>query len=134
MESNSAETHGGDSGADVKPTRTQTQAGPIVNLNVQGNVSVIHCEANSRRSSHHHREDWHYLFVVSGEMRYWERPVGSEEPPSYAVYYPGDMVYTGSGVDHWTEFPRPTTLISVSKIHRTHEAHEADLVRVPWHE
>jgi uncharacterized RmlC-like cupin family protein len=118
----------------VKPTRTQTPAGPIVNLNVQGNVSVIHCEKGSRRSSHHHLTDWHYLFVVHGEMRYWERPVGSAEPPEYRVAYPGDMIYTGPMVDHWTEFPVPTTLISVSQIHRTTENHEKDLVRVPWHE
>jgi mannose-6-phosphate isomerase-like protein (cupin superfamily) len=133
VETNGREADGGDSGP-VKPTRTQTQAGPIVNLNVAGNVSIIHCEANSRRSSHHHLTDWHYLFVVSGRMLYWERPAGSDEPPTQREYFPGDMVFTGPMLDHWTEFPERTTLVSVSRLHRTKETHEADLVRVPWHE
>ena len=43
-------------------------------------------------------------------------------------------MHTGPNVEHWTYFPVDTVLVSVSKLHRTHEAHEADLVRVPWHE
>jgi quercetin dioxygenase-like cupin family protein len=134
MESNSIETHGGDSGADVKPSVRETKSGPITNLNVAGNVSILHCDAGSKRSSHHHKSDWHYLFVVRGVMHYRERPVGSTERPELKIYYPGDMVFTGPNVEHWTEFPIQTTLVSVSRLHRTHEAHEADLVRVEWFE
>ncbi len=134
MEAHSTEANGSSRTSPVSPTRTQTRAGPIVNLNVQGNVSVIHCEKNSRRSSHHHLTDWHYLFVVHGEMHYWSRPVGDTEPPMHRVVDPGEMVFTGPREEHWTTFPKPTTLVSVSKIHRTTENHEADLVRVPWHE
>jgi quercetin dioxygenase-like cupin family protein len=119
---------------DTKPTRTQTVAGPIVNLNVEGSVGVIHCEPNSRRSSHWHRTDWHHLYIVDGCMVYWSRPVGSKEPPERREYRAGEMVFTGPNVEHWTEFPVRTTMVSVSQLHRTHEAHEADLVRVPWHE
>ncbi len=134
MEAHSTEANGSSRTSPVSPTRTQTQAGPIVNLNVQGNVSVIHCEKNSRRSSHHHLTDWHYLFVASGRMTYWERPVGDDGPPFEREVFPGEMVYTGPMMDHWTDFEVPTTLIRVSKLHRTHEAHEADLVRVEWFE
>ena len=119
---------------DTKPTRTQTIAGPIVNLNVEGNVGVIHCEPNSRRSSHWHRTDWHHLYIVDGCMVYWARPVGSTEPPERREYHSGQMVFTGPNVEHWTEFPVRTTMVSVSQLHRTHEQHEADLVRVGWFE
>lgn len=47
---------------------------------------------------------------------------------------PGEQVYTAPLVEHFTEFPVDTVLVSVSKLRREHATHEADLVRVPWHE
>ncbi len=116
----------------MTPERVQTPAGPIVNLNVEGHVQVIHCEKNARRSSHWHKTDSHYLYVVSGCMRYWARPVGSTDPPKEQAFFPGGMVFTGPNEEHWTEFPVETVLVSVSARHRGHEAHESDLVRVKW--
>lgn len=94
-------------------------------------VSLIHCLAGSRRSSHWHRTDSHYLYVVRGEMRYAERAYGSGTLVKFTVK-PGQMVHTGPRVEHWTFFPVETLLISISKLGRSHEAHEADVVRVPW--
>ncbi len=67
-------------------------------------------------------------------MQYWERPVGSKERPEYALIREGEMVYTGPNVEHWTRFPIGALLISMHSLSRTHEAHEADLVRVEWFE
>jgi uncharacterized RmlC-like cupin family protein len=99
---------------------------------VQGHVGVLHCAQGSRRSSHWHRTDSHYLYVVSGAMDYYWRPVGSDEAPHHVTVHTGEMVFTPPRVEHWTEFPCFTTLISVSAHLRTHEAHEADVVRVEW--
>lgn len=117
----------------AKPDIVTSEAGRIVNLNTDGFVGIIESKAGSRRSSHRHREDCHHLYVLSGEMHYWHRPEGSADAPSFEVYGPGSMVFTGPGVDHWVYFPVDTVLVSVSKLHRTHEAHERDLVRIPWH-
>lgn len=94
-------------------------------------VSLIHCLAGSRRSSHWHKRDSHYLYVVSGEMRYAERKNGTDTLVKFTVK-PGQMVWTGPRVEHWTFFPKETLLISISKLGRSHEAHEADVVRVDW--
>jgi quercetin dioxygenase-like cupin family protein len=129
---NSRETHGGDSitpGPDVS-----NAAGTIRNLNVAGNVSYLECKPGSRRSSHWHRSDWHYLYVIYGYMNYYERPVGSDSKPSFRRVAAGEMVFTGPNVEHWSEFPVMTAMISVSRLHRTNEQHEADLVRVGWFE
>lgn len=135
MEEHSGTTDGGDSGeATGRVTRRFSAAGSIDNLNVRGFAGVIRCKAGSRRSSHWHKTDSHWLYVQSGRMWYWERPVGSTERPAKREYWPGAMVFTGPGVEHWTEFPEETVLVSVSERQRTDEAHEADLVRVPWHE
>lgn len=94
-------------------------------------VAIIDCKAGSRRSSHYHRSDAHYLYVLSGEMRYIERRYGSGTIVKFTVH-PGEMVRTGPRVEHWTEFPVETRLISISKLSREHAEHEGDVVRVPW--
>ncbi len=113
-----------------------SEAGEIQNLVERpvGGVSRIKCKAGSRRSKHWHKTDWHYLYVLSGEMKYWERPAGSSRAPTYTLLREGDMMFTPPNVEHFTEFDVETLLISMHSLSRTHESHEADLVRVPWFE
>jgi quercetin dioxygenase-like cupin family protein len=119
------------------PTPFISDAGKIQNLvelaerdGFRG-VAIIDSKAGSRRSSHFHKTDQHWLYVVSGSMLYTERRYGSGTIVKFRVG-PGEMVFTGSWVEHWTEFPEDTRLISISKLSRNHEEHEGDLVRVPW--
>jgi uncharacterized RmlC-like cupin family protein len=95
-------------------------------------VGVLHCNAGSRRSSHWHKTDSHYLYVLTGKMDYYWREVGDGGKPFHVEVNANQMVFTGPRVEHWTVFPRETVLISVSDILRSHEGHEADLVRVGW--
>lgn len=87
--------------------------------------------AGSRRSSHWHKTDSHYLYVLSGAMHYTERRYGSGTVVKFTVG-PGEVVYTGPMVEHWAEFPVDTRMICLSRFARTHEEHERDVVRVPW--
>jgi quercetin dioxygenase-like cupin family protein len=109
------------------------QAGTIQNLVERecGGVARIRSVAGSKRSSHWHKTDWHYLYIESGEMQYRERPVGVETVTEFIVRA-GQMVYTPPRVEHWTFFPVDTVMISISRLSREHEQHEADLVRVDW--
>ncbi len=109
------------------------EAGTIQNLVEQpmGGFARIRSVAGSRRSSHYHKTDAHYLFIESGEMRYRERKVGAETVVEVTVRA-GQMIYTPPMVEHWTEFPVDTVMYSISKLSREHEQHEADLVRVEW--
>ncbi len=54
--------------------------------------------------------------------------------PHHVEVEAGQMVFTPPRVEHWTVFPRETTLISVSKLRREHSTHESDLVRIAWFE
>lgn len=94
-------------------------------------VALIHCYAGSRRSSHHHRTDWHILYVIHGEMHYAERKLGSGTVVKFTVK-PGQAVRTGPRVEHWTTFPKETLLLSISRLSRAHDEHEKDVVRVEW--
>lgn len=93
--------------------------------------AIIDSKAGSRRSSHYHRLDGHYLYVLSGEMKYVERRYGSGTIVKFTVH-PGEMVWTGPLVEHWTSFDVDTRLLSISTLSRRHEEHERDVVRVPW--
>lgn len=112
--------------------RYENAAGWILNLAEKpvGGVSVIFSNAGSSRSHHFHREDSHELFVVSGEMLYLERPVGSKEKPDFRVISEGQMVRTGPNVEHSTYFTVDTIMVSLSDRPRDHASHESDLVRL----
>lgn len=93
-------------------------------------VALIDCRAGSRRSSHFHLSDSHYLYVLSGEMRYVERRYGSGTIVRLTVR-PGEVVFTGPRVEHWTFFDVDTRLLNITKLPGSAE-HRADLVEVPW--
>lgn len=110
------------------------KSGEITNLLLEpcNGVSVIKSYAGSRRSSHYHKTDSHWLYVLSGVMEYYERPVGSTAQPTKYIVPDGCSIHTAPMMEHWTVFPADTVLISMSALPRSHEIHEADLVRVPW--
>ena len=106
--------------------------GEILNLLERecGGVGIIWSKAGSRRSDHSHVADGHWLYVLSGKMEYWERPVGSVEKPEHATVNEGEMVWTGPGIEHATIFPVDTVLISMSLRPRDKSHHEQDVVRL----
>ena len=105
----------------------------IINLRhggVSGTVSVLECPAGSVRANHWHREDRHWLYIVTGGVDYYERPIGATELPEPQLFEAGDMIYTPPMVEHALKFTRDTILVSMSDRSRTHEEHEADVVRL----
>lgn len=110
-----------------------SDAGEIVNLKhhgVPGTVSVLYTRPGKTRASHFHRRDTHVLFVISGEVHYYERAIGDETLPDPQVFKSGEMFFTPSGREHVLYFPVYTIMVSMSSRTRAHEEHEADVVRV----
>lgn len=110
-----------------------SEAGFIDNLRhngVTGTVSVLQGIAGTHRARHYHREDEHWLYVAKGCVQYFERPIGSAESPEPQHFYEREMFYTPPMVEHELRFPVDTLLVSISSRTRTHEEHEADVVRV----
>jgi oxalate decarboxylase/phosphoglucose isomerase-like protein (cupin superfamily) len=93
-------------------------------------VGLIFSKAGSVRSNHFHKTDSHVLYVLSGEMHYYERELDGEYGPEPVVLKAGDQYYTGPLLVHRTYFPVDTVLISASKNPRDHVSHESDVVRV----
>jgi len=100
----------------------------IVDATVQ-NVSIITCNPDTIRSNHYHFEDFHYMYVVEGEIDYFFCDVGSDEL-NYIKVTQGQTIFTPPNEVHATYFPVQTTLIVSSKNPRDQETYENDTKRV----
>lgn len=94
------------------------------------NVSLITSKKGTLRSNHYHLTDWHYMYVLSGSMDYYYRPVGSEEPPDMVTVKPGVLVFTPPMEEHATVFNEHCSFLALSRNPRDQEAYEADVKRV----
>ena len=93
-------------------------------------ITMIKTKAGNLRSNHYHKTDWHYIYVVSGCLLYYERKVGSTIIPEPRKFEEGSLFFTPPMMEHCTAFLEDTILITASKNIRSHEKHEEDLVRV----
>lgn len=95
------------------------------------NVSLITCNKGSIRSNHYHLKDFHYMYVLEGEIDYFFKPLNSDKV-SYLKVKQGDNIFTPPNEIHATFFPVKTTLI-VSSLHpRDQKTYEKDTVRVEF--
>ena len=92
-------------------------------------VTIITSKAGSVRSNHYHKTDWHYLYVLSGSMKYYERAIDESNNVEPIIVKAGQMVFTPPKQIHKTEFIEDTVLLSFAHNIRDHEHHEADIVR-----
>jgi hypothetical protein len=106
--------------------------GKIQNLLLERftSAALINSVAGALRANHFHRTDWHYSYVVDGEVWYYWRPVGTSRPPSQARFRAGQMFFTPPLVEHAMFFPEATVFLTFARNVRDHEHHESDTVRV----
>jgi oxalate decarboxylase/phosphoglucose isomerase-like protein (cupin superfamily) len=101
----------------------------IVDEPVQ-NVSIITCNPGSIRSNHYHHKDFHFMYVLEGEIDYFFRDNQTGEI-KYLKVREGDNIFTPDNELHATYFPVKTRLIVSSKYPRDQETYEEDTVREP---
>lgn len=97
-----------------------------------GNVALIKSKRGAVRSNHYHKEDWHYLYVISGRMLYFERAVGEKRIPVGEWVSEGRMIFTRANMEHAVLFLEDSEILSLARNPQTHDKHEADVVRVPF--
>ena len=95
------------------------------------NVSIITCNPGSLRSNHYHHTDFHFMYVLEGEIDYFFK-----DPKNDEVFYlkvrVGDNIFTPDNEIHATYFPVKTRLIVSSKFPRDQATYEKDTVRVSF--
>ena len=100
----------------------------IVDDHVQ-NVSIITCNPGSIRSNHYHLRDFHYMYVLEGEIDYFYKEIDSEKI-NYIKVRVGENIFTPPKEVHATYFAIKTTLIVSSLNPRDQKTYEEDTVRV----
>ncbi len=100
----------------------------LLNTSING-AAILTSKKGSIRSNHYHREDFHYLYIISGSMEYYERSINEEFVGKPLIVNAGEMIFTPPLKVHKTVFLDDTTMISFSKRNRDHDSHEEDLVR-----
>src|ERR1035437_1179765 len=85
----------------------------ILNTPING-TAIIFSKKGSTRSNHWHREDFHYLYVMSGSMEYYERNIHSLKHSDPIIVSAGQMVFTPPNTVHKTVFVEDTVLLSFS--------------------
>jgi quercetin dioxygenase-like cupin family protein len=94
--------------------------------------AIIKSAARTVRANHYHKTDWHLTYVLSGQVIYFEREVGSTEIKAPELYTPGATFFSPPMREHAMLFPCDTTIITFARNVRTHENHESDVVRVDY--
>ena len=100
----------------------------IVDVAVK-NVSIIDCNPKSIRSNHYHYTDWHFMYVLKGEIDYFFGSIDKSEI-NYLKVNKGETIFTPPMELHATYFPLETSLIVSSLNPRDQETYEKDTVRL----
>ena len=102
---------------------------PLVDSLMKSAV-LIHSKAGSLRANHYHKTDWHYCYVLSGEIEYFHRKTNSSLPKKKLVVKKGQMVFTPPMVDHAMVFKVDTSFLTLSRNFRDQKTYEEDVVRI----
>lgn len=102
---------------------------PLVDKLMKSAV-LIESKKGSLRANHYHKTDWHYCYVLSGEIEYFHRKTGSSEEPEMLSVKENQMVFTPPMVDHAMRFPVDTVFLTLSRNSRDQKTYEEDVVRI----
>lgn len=116
------------------PAGFEDARGVIQNLllSTVRNVALVTSKKGTVRSNHYHKEDWHYLYVISGSFNYFERDLDGSSDVEPLLVKAGEMVFTAPLRVHRTDFLEDTVMLSMGKNPQDHTRHEEDVVRVPF--
>jgi len=95
------------------------------------NVSIIECNKGIIRSNHYHKKDYHFMYVIDGEIDYFFTDLNREKI-NYIKVKKDNIIFTPKMEIHATYFPKKTKLIVSSLLPRDQETYEEDTVRVEF--
>jgi dTDP-4-dehydrorhamnose 3,5-epimerase-like enzyme len=102
---------------------------PLVDLPMKSCV-IITSKKGSIRANHYHKTDWHFCYVVSGEIEYHHKPHGSDESIKILKIKKGELFFTPPMVDHAMVFTEDTVFLTLGRNSRKQEVYEEDIEKV----
>ncbi len=113
------------------------ERGAITRLLDDGKTNIkstllITSKKGSVRSNHYHKKDTHWIYMLSGKMAYYEKPVKGSSKVKKVIVNAGDIVYTPQMSIHGTKFLEDSVFITLSTKSRNQKAYEKDTIRVKF--
>ncbi len=102
---------------------------PLVDV-VMRSALIITSKKDTVRANHYHKKDWHYCYVLEGEIDYYHRPVGDRKKPHKVKVKKGQLFFTPPMVEHAMVFKKSTVFLCLSRQPRDPDSYEKDLIRV----
>ena len=97
-------------------------------------ILIMTSKKGAVRANHYHKEDAHYVYMLTGKMEYSEAPIvdgapdlSKEEKIEVAA---GDMVFSPSMALHAMNFLEDSTCLVFALKSRNQDNYEQDLVRL----
>ena len=103
---------------------------PLVDMKMKSSVLITSNEG-AVRANHYHKTDWHYCYVLYGEIIYYYRPHGIKEEPKKVIVKEGELFFTPPMIEHAMVFEKKTKFITWGRNSRVQEVYESDVYRVP---
>lgn len=100
-------------------------------LDTVNSVSMIISKRGSVRANHYHK-DWHFCYLVSGKLAYYEREIGDTTIERPLIIEPNTLFFSPPMKEHSMLFLEQSLLITFQNSVRTHENHENSVVRVNY--
>ena len=94
-----------------------------------GDVAIISSQQSSIRANHVHENDWHFSYLVSGQMRYFWKD--SNKEVQSLIVKAGEMVYTPPKIPHKMQFLEESVFIAISELSRSQNNYESDTKKIP---
>ena len=95
------------------------------------NVSIIESLPGTFRSNHYHHIDFHFMYLLEGEIDYFYKSVGSDEINYYKVKSK-ETIFTPAKEIHTCYFPIFTSMVVSSGFPRDQDTYEKDTERVDF--
>jgi len=107
--------------------------GVIEKLDRGGNHSVLRITSKKGtvRANHYHQKDSHVCYLITGKIRYVERPAldASASLTEYIIE-PGQCFYTAPMLAHAMEFLEDSEFLAISPRSGDQAEYENDIIRV----
>lgn len=111
----------------------QDKRGSIIKV-MEGKITsvlVIPSKKGAVRANHYHKKDTHYVYMVSGKMRYTVKDLSKKLAKKQSVILrAGDLVYTPAMTAHAMEFLEDSVFLALTTRKRDQKSYENDVVRV----
>lgn len=93
-------------------------------------VLLIISKRGAVRANHYHKRDTHWVYLISGKFKYFEKRSGLNDKLISTTILPGDMVVSKPGIIHAMKFIQDSTMVVFTTEKREPARYEKDTIRI----